>query len=221
MGAVSRRDRWAQQLMRSRLLAPVYEKAWRPFLGWAFMGFDLDHVRNERSLTVRALRLRPGDLVLDVACGPGLFTQAFARAVSPSGLAVGIDISGPMLERARTSNAHERAAYVFGDATKQPFPDNSFDAVNCYAALYLIPDPFRAYDELVRVLRPGGRISIMTSLASPRSWVRPLQVRALAPTGLRMFGRTEFTARLREAGFTDIEQEIHGSAQYVRATKAG
>lgn len=211
----------AQHAMHNRVVATIYERAWRPVLAWTFMGFDLDHLRHERRLTAEGLRLADGDLVLDLACGPGNFTRYFAEAVAPSGLAVGVDLSEPMLARARRDNAHPRAAYVQGNGHHLPFPDGVFDAVNCYAALYLIPDPFRAYDELVRVLRPGGRISIMTSLASPRSWVRPLQVRALAPTGLRMFGRTEFTARLREAGFTDIEQEIHGSAQYVRATKAG
>ncbi|KQY56546.1 hypothetical protein ASD66_02745 [Nocardioides sp. Root151] len=218
MGALSVGDRWAQRLMRNPLLAPVYEKAYRPLLGWAFMGFDLDHLRNERALTVRALRLKPGHLVLDVACGPGLFTRAFARAVAPAGLAVGMDMSGPMLERARTTNAHERATYVFGDATDQPFPDDAFDAVNCYAALYLIPDPFAAFDEMLRVLRPGGRISLMTSRESPYRLVRPVQSRVLGVTGLRMFDADAFTGRLRAAGFTEITQEIHGVAQYVAAT---
>ena len=208
----------AQRAMQHPLMAPIYERAWRPVLGWALMGFDRDHVRHERRLTVAGLRLADGDLVLDLACGPGLFTAAFGAAVRPSGLAVGVDLSEPMVARARRDNAHPCAAYLRGDAHRLPFPDAAFDAVSCYAALYLIPDPFDAYDELVRVLRPGGRLSIMTSVASPRPWLRPLQTRALAPTGLRMFGRREFTHRLETAGFTGIEQEIHGSAQYVRAT---
>ena len=95
----------AQRAMQHPLLAPVYERAWRPFFGWAFMGFDLDHLRHERSLTVAALRLRPGDVVLDVACGPGNFTAAFAAAVAPTGLAIGVDLSAPMLARARATNA--------------------------------------------------------------------------------------------------------------------
>lgn len=179
----------AQRAMQNPLLAPIYERAWRPFLGWALMGFDLDHLRNERSLTARALRLKGGDLVLDVACGPGNFTSAFARAVTPSGLAVGIDLSEPMLERAGRDNAHQRAAYVLGDATNLPFPDASFDAVNCYAALYLIPEPYAAFDEMLRVVRPGGRIAIMTSRSSPHALMRPVQARALGATGLRMLDR--------------------------------
>lgn len=219
MAGVTRpRERWAQRFMRSPLLAPVYEKAYRPFLGWAFMGFNIDHLRNEQPLTVQSLRLGPGDVVLDVACGPGLFTRAFAAAVAPTGLAVGMDTSSPMLARARRANAHSRAAYVFGDATDQPFQDDSFDAVNCYGALYLIPDPFTAFGEVLRVLRPGGRLSLMTSRESPFAVVRPVQARALGLSGLRMFSVDEFTTRLRDAGFTEITQEIHGVAQYVAAT---
>jgi ubiquinone/menaquinone biosynthesis C-methylase UbiE len=204
--------------MRSRVLAPVYERAWRPVLGWALLGFDVEHLRHERSLTVSALRLRPGDVVLDLACGPGNFTSAFAAAVGPTGLAVGVDTSEPMLARARATNAHPRAAYVCGDATRLPFPDGSLDAVGCYAALYLIPDPFAALDEMVRVLRPGGRLALMTSRASPYAWFRPAQARVLAAAGLHMFGVDDFTSRLSAAGFTEVTRELHGVAQYVAAT---
>ncbi|MDT0202028.1 methyltransferase domain-containing protein [Nocardioides sp. AE5] len=215
---MTRRDRWAQQLMRNPLLAPVYEHVYRPTLAWTLMGFDLAHVRQERAQTVAALRLAPGDAVLDVACGPGLFTKAFAEAVSPSGIAVGIDMSAPMLARARTANAHPRAAYVFADATDQPFPDDAFDAVNCYAALYLIPDPWAAFEEMCRVLRPGGRIALMSSRATQRTWIAPAQRWATGMSGLKMFGEDEFTSALAEAGFTEISQEFHGVAQYVAAT---
>lgn len=208
----------AQRAMRNPLLAPVYERAWRPVLGWALMGFDLDHVRHERAATVAALRLRPGDLVVDVACGPGNFTATFAAAVSPGGQAVGVDLSGPMLARARRDNGHAAATYLRGDATSLPFPDGSVDAVNCYAALYLIPDPFAAFAEMVRVLCPGGRLALMTSRASPHAWLRPVQARALAASGLRMFDDDEFTGRLRAAGFTEISHDVHGVAQYVAAT---
>jgi ubiquinone/menaquinone biosynthesis C-methylase UbiE len=208
----------AQRMMQSPVLAPVYERAWRPFLGWALLGFDLEHLRHERSLTVAALRLSPGDVVLDVACGPGNFTAAFAEAVGPHGHAMGVDLSAPMLARARATNAHPRATYLLGDATRLPFPDSSLDAVSCYAALYLIPDPDGALDEMLRVLRPGGRIALMASRESPHQWFRPVQARLVGASGLRMFGDDALTGRLRAAGFTDVTQEVRGVAQYVAGT---
>jgi ubiquinone/menaquinone biosynthesis C-methylase UbiE len=211
----------AQRLMQNPALAAVYERAWRPFLGWSLMGFDLEHLRREHQLTIDALRLTDGDVVLDVACGPGNFTAALAEAVEPSGQAIGLDSSEPMLARARRDNLHPHAAYLLGDAHHLPFRDGALDAVNCYAALYLIPDPYAAFAELLRVLRAGGRISVMTSLASSRQWLRPVQARALGLTGLTMFDRGDFTSRLRAAGFTEVSQEIHGLAQYVSATAPG
>jgi ubiquinone/menaquinone biosynthesis C-methylase UbiE len=208
----------AQRLMQNPVLVAAYEQVWRPFNGWMLMGFDLEHLRHEKQITIDTLRLRPGDLVVDVACGPGNFTAAFAAAVAPAGLAVGIDFSSAMLTRAGRAHRHPRAAYLRGDGHRLPFPDRSVDAVNCYAALYLIPDPYGVLEEMVRVLKPGGRIAIMTSVASSRSWLRPLQASALGLTGLRMFDRQEFVGRLRHAGFTEIEQELHGVAQYVAAT---
>jgi len=218
VGVLTGNNSLAQRLMQNPLLALAYEKAWRPFNGWVLMGFDLGHVRHEKQLTIETLRLQPGDLVVDVACGPGLFTAPFAAAVGPDGLAVGIDYSAAMLERARQTNAHPRAVYLRGDGHHLPFPDGSVDAINCYAALYLIPDPWGVFDEMVRVLRPGGRIAIMTSVASTRAVVRPVQAKALGMTGLTMFERYEFVGRLRQAGFTEVEQELHGVAQYLAAT---
>lgn len=208
----------AQRAMHNRVLAAVYERAWRPALGYALMGLDLEHLRHEKELTIDALRLRPGSTVLDVACGPGNFTAAFAAAVGPDGTAVGVDLSPPMLARASRANAATGASYVRGDATRLPFADHGLDAVNCYAALYLIPEPFAVLDEMVRVVRPGGRIALMASRASDHLRVRPVQARALGAAGLRMFDRDELTDRLRRAGFTEIEQQIHGFAQYVAAT---
>ncbi|RYP82438.1 methyltransferase domain-containing protein [Nocardioides guangzhouensis] len=210
----------AQRAMQSRLLAPVYERAWRPFLGWALMGFDLEHLRHERELTVTALRLRPGDVVLDVACGPGNFTHAFAEAVAPTGHAIGVDLSEPMLARARATNArararatnaHRSATYLRGDATRLPFLDGSLDAVNCYAALYLIPAPYDAFDEMLRVLRPGGRIALMTSRASPYDWFRPAQARASGRRGCGCSASTSSPAGCAPPGSPRSSRSCTGS----------
>lgn len=211
----------AQRAMQNPLLAPIYERAWRPALFFTAMGFDLPHYRHEKQKAVEALRLRPGSRVLDIACGPGNFTREYAAAVGPSGTAIGLDLSVPMLTRARTDSSATGATYVLASAHELPFDDRSLDAVACYGALYLIPDPFRALEEMVRVVRPGGRIAVMTSLASDHPLLRQVQQRATAPSGLRVFGRDEIFARLRTAGFGELTLETHGVLQYVAGTAPG
>lgn len=204
--------------MQHPALAVVYERAWRPALFTAAMGFDLRHARREKQLAVEALRLAPGDTVLDLACGPGSFTSVFAATVGPEGCALGLDTSAPMLARARIDNAATGARFVRGDAHRLPFPDGSLDAAICYGALYLIPDPFAALAEMVRVVRPGGRLAVMTSVEAGPSVVRRLERTLAAPGGLRVFTRDDITSRLREAGFTEVAQEVHGVLQYVAGT---
>ena len=88
------------------------------------------------------------------------------------GLAVGLDISVPMLTRAVLDNSGPRTCYVRGDAGTLPFGDETFDAVCCFGALYLMPEPFQVAREMVRVLRPGGRVAILTSYAGQTPPVR-------------------------------------------------
>ncbi|WP_149360371.1 methyltransferase domain-containing protein [Lolliginicoccus suaedae] len=212
-----------QWMMEFPLLAPIYERIWRPAGVLAFMGLDVRHFREERAKTVRWLGLGPGDAVLDVACGPGNFTGAFADAVAAggtgeAGIAVGVDVSVPMLRRAVATNGRKNAVYARADATRLPFRDGAFDAVSCYAALYLIPEPFAVIDEMIRVLRPGGRLALMASRASRHGVVRGGQDRILGAMGLRMFGLDELTGHLADRGMASIEREVHGVTQYVRAT---
>lgn len=206
----------AQRAMEHRLLAPVYQRVWRPAWFLSAMAFDVPHFLAERRKAVAALRLGPGDRVLDVACGPGNFTADYAVAVGTAGMAIGIDLSAPMLARALLDNSAEGAHYVRGSAHGLPFADDSFDAVACYGALYLIPDPFRAVDEMVRAVRPGGRIAVMTSFAPEP--VRGLAQLAVGAAGLRVFGAREVTEHLRASGLVDVTIETHGFFQYVAGT---
>lgn len=76
-----------------------------------------------------------------------------------------------MLTRAVLDNSTPRTCYVRGDARALPFADATFDAVCCFGALYLMPEPFRVAHEMVRVLRPGvaSRSSPALSRTCPES----------------------------------------------------
>src|SRR3954469_25529278 len=90
----------AQRLMVTRTLPAVYERWWRPAWGRVLRGAMAGGMRDEHRIARLLLGLTPRDGVLDVACGPGNFTREFAAIVGDEGLAIGIDASPTMLDRA-------------------------------------------------------------------------------------------------------------------------
>ncbi|OZC90753.1 hypothetical protein CH254_07525 [Rhodococcus sp. 06-412-2C] len=209
----------ASRAMNNPLVASVYEKLWRP-AGVAMMGVGGLSMSAERAKAVSDLRLS-GDLtVLDVASGPGNFTKYLSDHLSGEGVVVGFDISEQMIRRAVRDNRGPHAAYMRGDAQSLPFADNTFDAVCCYAALYLIPNPLTVVDELIRVLRPGGRIAIMTSYGRSAAPVKSILGAVSGHIGIRMFDKNQFTSIFETHGMTEIEQEVRGLAQFVSATNS-
>ena len=211
-------DRFVQRLMRTTIYSAGYQML-RP-LGLRLAGGLKSPGRDgDRTRVADWLRLRPGCTILDIGCGPGNFTGWFGTQIAPGGLAVGVDASHHMLRKAVSDNSGPDIAYLRGDAEQLPFIDGIADAVTCLAALYLINDPFQAIRELTRVLKPGGRLVILTSLA-PGGTTHSRRGRIMQKTsGVRMFGRDEITGFLRGAGMTDIHQHVEGLAQYIVATK--
>ncbi len=207
-----------QRLMLSNALPRVYERLWRPLGARLLMGVAGPDTREEHRIALDMLALSTGESVLDVACGPGNFTRSFALAVG-DGLVVGIDASRTMLARAVAETGSANVAYVRGDACALPFHDGAFDAICCFAALYLIDEPLRALDEMVRVLAPGGRLALLSSCnrGPLPAGVADAVVRRLA--GVRIFARDELTEASRARGLSDIAQRVAGFAQFVSARK--
>lgn len=206
-----------QDLMVTRLVPAIYERYWRPALGRVVKGVTGPGMAEEMRIARLLLGLGEGDTVLDIACGPGNFTRGFARTVGPSGLALGIDGSPTMLERGgeelRRGDA-SNLVLIRGDATALPFRDESIDAACCFAALHLFSDPFAALDEIGRVLRPGGRVALLTSVRRELT-LRPLKPVLERASGMRIFEGDEIVGALEERGFTGIHRRLSGLVQFV------
>ncbi len=208
---------FAQRAMNSPLMATVYEQLWRPLSFYLASGVS---TAAEQRRAAEALRLSGAQLLLDVACGPGNFTNQLAKRLSPGGLAIGFDISEPMLTRAVLDNSGPQVCYVRGDAHDLPFGDETFDAVCCFGALYLMPEPFRVAAEMVRVVKPRGRIAVLTSCAQDKRPIRQAMALGAGVIGVRMFERSAFIDLFSSAGLVDIEQHTQRALQFVTASKA-
>jgi ubiquinone/menaquinone biosynthesis C-methylase UbiE len=107
--------------------------------------------------------IRAGETVLDIGCGAGMDLLLAARRVGPTGRALGVDMTDAMVERAGASARAAGLAQVEvrkGDATSLPVEDASVDVVISNGVINLVPEKERAFDEIVRVLKPGGRLQL-------------------------------------------------------------
>jgi arsenite methyltransferase len=107
--------------------------------------------------------IHPGERVLDIGCGAGMDLLLAARKVGPAGCAIGVEMTPAMRELALAGAARAGLANVevrLADATTLPLPDASVDVVISNGVLNLVPEKAQAFAEIVRVLRPGGRLQL-------------------------------------------------------------
>ncbi len=112
------------------------------------------------AMILEAAALRPGSHVLDVGCGCGGTTLAAARLIAP-GQAVGIDLSAPMLARARAgaeAAGHGNAVFQQGDAQVHPLEPTKFDAVISRFGVMFFADPVAAFANIRSATQPAGRL---------------------------------------------------------------
>jgi phosphatidylethanolamine/phosphatidyl-N-methylethanolamine N-methyltransferase len=134
---------------------------------------------------------RIGGRILEVGVGTGLSLPSYSSATR----VVGIDISEPMLEKARQRVDRQRLSHVesiaVGDAENLDFATASFDVVVAQYVVTAVPHPERALDEFVRVVRPHGEI-IITSRIGAETGLRGAIEKLLMPITSRFGWRTEF-----------------------------
>ncbi|NOJ49454.1 class I SAM-dependent methyltransferase [Bradyrhizobium archetypum] len=172
-------------------------------------------------LVVDRARLTPGERVIDVGCGSGATAIAFAREVAPSGHVLGIDVSGPMLERARQAAPKDLPIdFVLADATVYPFEPNSFDVLASRFGVMFFADPAVSFANMRKALKLSGRLAF-ACWREPREnpfFMAPLaaaykHVPKLPQLGPQDPGPFAFAAEARvrrilgEAGFTGVEME--------------
>jgi SAM-dependent methyltransferase len=107
--------------------------------------------------------IQPGETVVDIGCGACMDLLLAARRVGPDGHAIGVDMTENMVESARSSAAAcglKQVEVLNGDATRLPIPDAAADVVISNGALNLVPEKELAFAEIVRILKPGGRLQL-------------------------------------------------------------
>jgi SAM-dependent methyltransferase len=151
----------AQHLLRWPWLVHLYEtRLWRRSSRLARLaGIDFER---ETALLHEAARLPAAERVLDLGCGTGITSRPLAKR-APGALVVGLDALTPMLRYAKKrGRSLGGLRWVHADAQSLPFAAASFDVVNCQGALHNFRDLAAALEEIARVLRPGGRLTVAT-----------------------------------------------------------
>lgn len=183
--------------------APHYEQFWKQALAPA------------QQQLLRMAALTPGEQVLDVACGTGLVTLQAAQAVAPEGQVIGTDLSDVMV--AATADAAARAGLTNittrrADAEVLPFADGSFDVALCALGMMYVPDPAKAFAELHRVLRPGGRCVVAVwGQRSRCGWAELFPIvdhrvtSEVCPMFFQLGGDDTLDQAMQAAGLTDVD----------------
>jgi ubiquinone/menaquinone biosynthesis C-methylase UbiE len=194
-----------QRVMQTPLIVSIYENFWRR------AGYYLASSRSfsrEVETVVRHERGRNCARLLDLACGPGVFTRPLARQTS--GIVVGFDLSWPMLQQARKLVDREglkNVVLIRGTAFHLPFVASAFDYVNCCGALHLFDQPAVALKEIDRVLRREGHLCVQTTIRPDHSGGIAFLLERFIRFGF--FGESRLLEMIHARGFTILESERH------------
>lgn len=176
---------------------------WSRFYRSGPFGLELRRIQR---LAIDRLAIRPGELVLDLGCGPG---DGATRIAQRGGVAIGLDYSQGMLDTAR--RVPELAGRLLrGDAGRLPFADQSFDKIVCTNSFHHYPEHLAALREMRRVLKPGGQLGLVDPRKDHLFGWAAIDLVENAVFGLeevRIFSVPQWYRMLSEVGFSHAKVE--------------
>jgi ubiquinone/menaquinone biosynthesis C-methylase UbiE len=163
-------------------------------------------------LVREAVGIGPGDVVLDVACGPGIVACDFARVAAR---VVGVDLTPAMIEQARALQAAKGLANLdwrVGDVSDLPFESSTFDLAFTRYSFHHMLDPSRVLGEMARVARPGGRVAVVDVYSNgPEQGAAYDRVEKLRdPSHVRALGLDELARLFSDAGLENVQTFFYG-----------
>ncbi len=205
LGDERQRHTLAQRFLQSRAMAMGYSY-FRNLLALMLVGYSFEQ---EVVKVADELELRPGEAVLDIACGHGNFTAAIAERVHP-GLVIGLDISRAMLDEAVKRIGRQDLDNVLllrADVLNLPFRDSSIPKVNCSGGFHQFPELGNAIAGIHRVLQPGGRFSGSSLFQARTAAGRHVQRIMERRSDLHFLERTSLHQKMTTAGFVGFHAE--------------
>jgi ubiquinone/menaquinone biosynthesis C-methylase UbiE len=147
---------------------PALSEAWRdlcqdPEEVVRYLDLAAERLAELKRTSIEMMKLQPGSLALDVGCGLGRDAEIMLDAIGAGGRVTGVDLDPKLIAKAieRTQASPLRPSFEVGDILSLRFADNTFDGCRVDRVLQHLPDPSRAMAEMIRVTRPGGRLSIL------------------------------------------------------------
>ena len=153
--------------------------------------------------------IRPGEVVVDLGSGGGLDVFLASKMVGPEGRAIGIDMTGSMIERARDNAAkggYSNVEFYQSTIDQIPLPDASVDCIISNCVINLAPDKPAVFREIARVLKPGGRVALSDIALKhdlPEAVAQSMAAYVGCIAGAVLID--DYRAGLLEAGFQHVE----------------
>ncbi len=197
--AQSEFNRWAQTYDQSVLQRLLFRRCYLKFFEMILKFYpQMD----------RSLRL------LDVGCGTGTFASMLGRTclpVRPTGLDMAENMCHLALQKVKQVNLEDRVHFVNADSERMPFVDNTYDLITCSNSYHHYPNQEKVLTEMLRVLKPGGRVMIMDGYRdNALGWLIFELGVGTAEKSVHHCSAAEIRQQLRNQGYIDIYQEKMG-----------